>query len=71
MVVITLIWTLANFIKKNWTDKRKEKENTSLEAFLACRIISPDKKRFLYPVGVGEVLQRVVGKVVMKTAKKL
>lgn len=62
-----------NVIKKICTDKLavdREKEETRLEAFLACGIIPFDKNPGLRPVGVGEVLRRIFGKVVMKIAKE-
>ena len=39
---------------------------SSLEAFLACRLIPLDKNPGLRPIGVGEVLRRIIGKVAMK-----
>ena len=41
----------------------------SLEAFLACRLIPVDKKPGVRPIGVCEVLRRVVGKAVMTVVK--
>ena len=43
---------------------------TSVEAFLACRLIPLDKNPGLRPVGVGEVLRRIAGKVVIKVVKE-
>ena len=43
---------------------------TSLEAFTACRLIPLDKKSGLRPIGVGEVLRRITGKVIMMIFKK-
>ena len=44
---------------------------TSLETFGACRLIIPlDKKPRLQPIGGGEVLRRIVGKVIMMIFKK-
>ena len=49
---------------KNWTT------TTSLDAFTACRLIPLDKKPGLGPIGVGEVLGRSGGKVIMMVFKK-
>ena len=35
-----------------------------LEPFIACRLIPLDKNPGIRPIGVGEVLRRIVGKVV-------
>jgi len=42
---------------------------SSLEAFLACRLLPLDKCPGLRPIGVGEVLRRIAGKVVMSVIK--
>ena len=41
----------------------------SLEAFLACRLIPFNKNPGIRPIGVGEVLRRIVGKVVVWSVK--
>ena len=41
-------------------------EPTSLQAFLACRLIPINKNPGVRPIGVCEVLRRIVGKVIMK-----
>ena len=43
---------------------------TSIEAFTACRMIPLDKNPGLRPIGVGEVLQRIAGKSIMRISKK-
>ena len=53
---------LASVIKRLCTSKE---ENESLSAFLACRLVPLDKCPGLRPIGVGEVLRRIAGKVVM------
>ena len=41
-----------------------------MEAFIACRLTSLNKNLRLRPIGVGKVLRRIAGKVVMKILKK-
>ena len=41
----------------------------ALEAFLSCRLIPLDKNLGLRPIGVGEVLRRVAGKVFVSTLR--
>ena len=45
------------------------KTTSSIEALLACRLVPLDKSPGLHPIGVGEVLRRIAGKVVMRLAK--
>ena len=47
----------------------QQHNTTSLEALIACRLIPLDKNPGLRPIGVGEVLRRIAGKVVMKVVK--
>ena len=42
-----------------------ENQSASLEAFLACRLIPLDKNSGLRPIGIGEVLRRIAGRVVV------
>ena len=63
----------ANVIKKRSTEKLPvdtTKDGTPLDAFLACRLIPLDNNRGLRPIGVGEVLRRIAGQVVMQVVKK-
>ena len=59
---IDLCKTFAEVIKKICSI---ENQSTSLEAFLACQLIPVDKNPGLRPIGIGEVLCRIVGKVVI------
>ena len=43
--------------------------SSSLDAFLACRLLPLDKCPGLRPIGVGEVLRRIASKVVMSVIK--
>ena len=56
--------TIANMIKKLCIDK--DLANT-LEAFLSCRLIPLDMNPGLRLIGVGEVIRRIVGKVIVST----
>jgi hypothetical protein len=55
---------IANVIKKICTE-----DIDNVEAFLACRLIPLDKNPGLRPIGVGEVIRRIAGKVVMRAVK--
>ena len=64
----------AEVIKLLCTEKVEHTSETetitsSLEAFLASRLIPVDKCPGLRPIGVGEVLRRIAGKVVMEVVK--
>ena len=41
----------------------------SLEAYVACRLIPLDKKPGVRPIGVGEVLRRIIGKSIISVIK--
>ena len=58
---------IANFIKKICTEKVSA---VSIEAFVACRLIPLDKNPGLRPIGVGEILRRITGKVIVSVLKK-
>lgn len=38
----------------------------SLEAFLACRLMPLDKQPGVRPIGIGEVVRRIIGKAILK-----
>ena len=64
---VDLRTTIANVIKKLCISNI---EDDSLEAFVACRLVPLDKQPGLRPIGVGEVLRRICGKVVMSVVKE-
>ena len=57
----------ANVVQKLYTDIV---ETHTIEAFLACRLISLDKNLGLCPIGVGEVLRRIAGKIIVLVLKE-
>ena len=57
--------TLTKVIKKHWT----EQLSTSLEGFLACQLIPLKKNPGLRPIGVGEVLRRIIRKVIVSVVR--
>ena len=61
---------IADFIKHICIDEIKFQNNTaSLETFIASRLVLLDKNPGLRPIGVGEVLRRIAGKVVTSIVK--
>ena len=61
--------TFAQLLKKCCIEELES--TTLLEASLiACRLIPFNKKPGLQPVGVGEFLRRIAGKIIMKIFKK-
>ena len=42
-----------------------ENQSVFLEAFLACRLIPLDKNPGFRPIGIGELLRHITGKVVV------
>ena len=41
-----------------------------IETFVACRLIPLDKNPGLRPSGVGEILRRITGKIIVSVVKK-
>ena len=56
----------ANVVKKLCTDLIGTQ---TIEAFLSCGLIPPDKNPGLRPIGVGEVLRRIAKKVIISVLK--
>ena len=57
---------IASFTKKLCSEKH---DASSLEAFLACRLIPLEKNPGLRPIGVGEILRRIARKVVVSSTR--
>lgn len=49
--------------------KPSSQKKTNLEAYVACRLIPLDKKPGVRPIGVGEVLRRIIGKAIISIVK--
>lgn len=65
---------LANFARKISTTEIEVLVSngtacTNLEAYTACRLIPLDKNPGVRPIGVGEVLRRIVGKAILSIIK--
>ena len=60
-----LLKAFANLVKKVYIDLI---ETQNIEAFLSCRLIPPDSNG-LSPIGVGEVLRKIAGKVIISVLK--
>ena len=58
---------IASVIKKLCTEKLR---SNNIEALLASRLIPLDKHPGLRPIGVGDVLRRITGKVVVSVLRK-
>ena len=64
---VNLRKAIAIFIKKICTEKVSA---VSIEAFVACWLIPLGKNPGLRPIGVGEILRRITGKVVVSVLEK-
>ena len=65
--ILDLRKTFAELIKKLCVEELESP--SSLESFVACRLIPVEKKPGIRPIGVGEVLRRIAGKTVMMLFK--
>ena len=61
-----LCQSIAQLAKKLCTE---EQNDASLEAFLACRLIPLDKNPGIRPIGIGEILRRIIGKTIIWSVK--
>lgn len=51
-------------------EMEKVNQCASVEALMSCRFIPLDKCSRLRPIGIGEVMRRIMGKCVMAVLKK-
>ena len=63
--------SLASMARKLATQKLDIQQNqpSSIGAYLSCRLIPLDKNPGIRPIGVGEVLRRIIGKAIISTIK--
>ena len=47
-----------------------EDQHESFQVFIACRLIPRDKNPRLRPIGIGEILRPIAGKVVVSTIRE-
>ena len=70
---VDLQTSIANFVKRLWNTNihlLNSGTHNSLEVFTASRLIPLSKNPRVQPFGVGEVLRRIAGKVIMYIVKK-
>ena len=59
---------IASMTKRLCTDRSCHEDN-SLDALFACRLIPLNKNPGLRPIGIGEIIRRIIGKSVMYILK--
>ena len=59
--------SIANMAKILATEKIQDRN--SIAPFIACRLIPLDKDPGIRPIGIGEVLRRLIGKAILKVLK--
>ena len=57
---------IARFTRKLCSERT---DSNSLESLLACRLLPLDKNPGIRPIGVGEILRRIIGKAVVAATK--
>ena len=63
-----LCTAIANMTRKMCTENRITQDG-GITPLMACRLIPLDKDPGLRPIGIGEVLRRIIGKMVVQTLK--
>ena len=69
LLITELRSTLARFAKTLCTKELDHTKDESLGTYVACRLIPLDKKPGIRPIGVGEVLRRLIGKSIISVIK--
>ena len=64
---VSLRVSIANFA---WRLCTVNIDSNALEAYTACRLIPLDKSPGVRPIGIGEVLRRIIGKAVISLVKR-
>ena len=66
---IELRKSLAKFAKTLCLKELNHELDNSLEAYISCRLIPLDKKPGVRPIGIGEVIRRIIGKAIISVIK--